>query len=79
MNKIKARIVERIFPDGSKKYVIQQKHFLFRWIWVDAWVNSLSGANCQDSFSTLEQAQNNLCWFNGTPYINYVIQISKNI
>jgi hypothetical protein len=64
--KSKVRIVERTSVDGSVKYVIQQKHFLFRWWWVDAWVNSLDGAWCTDSFDSLEEAQQNLCYFDGS-------------
>ena len=63
----KARIIERTGPDGSVEYVIQQRHFLFRWWWVDAWLNSMAGAACQDSFTTLEEAQANMCFFDGTP------------
>jgi len=64
--KTKARIIERTCVDGKKVYVIQQKHFLFRWQWVDAWANSLEGASCQDYFFTLEEAKRNLCYFDGT-------------
>lgn len=67
---MKARIVERTAPDGTKKYVIQQKHWLFRWWWVDAWVNSSSGAYCKDTFYTREEAEGNLCWFDGTPWVD---------
>lgn len=63
---MKARIIERTNPDGKIEYVIQQKHFLFRWWWVDAWVNSMAGAACLDSFHTYEEAKKNLCWFDGT-------------
>jgi hypothetical protein len=63
----KCRIIERTCPDGSVSYVIQQKHFLFRWWWVDAWVNSWDGAWCQDTFPSLEEAVSNLCYFDGTP------------
>ena len=28
----KCRIIERTSVDGRKSYVIQQKHFLFRWL-----------------------------------------------
>ena len=59
----KCRIVKRTGVDGRVQYVIQQKHFLFRWWWVDAWINSSSGANCMDYFSTLDEAQKNLCYF----------------
>ncbi len=62
----KCRIVERTNPDERVEFVIQQKHFLFRWQWVDAWVNSGSGAACQDSFSTHQEAKDNLCYFDGT-------------
>lgn len=68
--KKKTRIIKRINPDKTEKYVIQQKHFLFRWWWVDAWVNSMAGAACEDSFFTLKEAQKNLCRFDGTPTID---------
>jgi len=61
----KYRIVEKINPSGTKSYTIQQKHFLFRWWWVDAWINSWDGAACIDSFSTFEEAMNNLVYFQG--------------
>jgi len=57
----------------EKCYVIQQKHFLFKWWWVDAWVNSSSGASCQDSFDSLEEAKNNLCYFDNTKVKEKVI------
>jgi len=63
---MKARIIKRTNVDGRIKYVIQQPHFLFRWWWVDAWINSSSGASCRDYFSTLEEAQKNLCYFDNT-------------
>jgi hypothetical protein len=63
---MKARIIKRTGPAGDVCYVIQQKHFLFRWWWVDAWLNSGCGAACRDSFLTLEDAQRNLCYFDGT-------------
>jgi len=71
---MKVRIIERTLPNGKIKYVIQQKHFLFR-NWVDAWINSWNGADCQDSFSTLEEAKNNLCYFDGTKCIDKVVKI----
>lgn len=51
---------------GNIEFTIQQPHFLFWWKWVDAWINSSAGADCVDSFSTLEEAQKNLCYFDGT-------------
>ena len=62
----KVRIIKRTGVDDIVEYVIQQKHFLFRWWWVDAWVNSTCGAFCTDSFSTMEEAKKNLCYFDGT-------------
>lgn len=70
---MKTRIVERTSVDGTKSYVIQQKHFLFRWWWVDAWINSISGASCNDTFNTLEEVKQNLCYFDGTKAIDKVV------
>jgi hypothetical protein len=69
----KTRIIKRTSPDGSVSYVIQQKHFLFFWTWVDAWINSSAGASCTDSFSSLEEAQENLCYFNGSKFKEEVV------
>lgn len=69
----KCRIIERISPNGRVLYVIQQKHFLFFWLWVDAWENSMDGAYCRDSWDTLEEAQANLCHFDGTRFKEKVI------
>jgi hypothetical protein len=63
---MKARIVKRTHVDGSVCYVIQQKHFLFRWWWVDAWINSGCGTACKDHFLTLEEARKHLCYFDET-------------
>jgi hypothetical protein len=60
----KVRIIKRTMPDGRVKFTIQQKHFLFFWWWVDAWVNN--DVSTVDSFSTLEEAKKELCWFDGT-------------
>lgn len=66
----KTRIIKRTNPDGRVRFVIQQKHFLFRWWWVDAWVNCSS---CTDNFDTLEEAQDNLCYFDGTGWKEEVV------
>lgn len=66
MKKSKTRIIEREEVDGRIEYVIQQRHFLFRWWWVDAWINSMDGAWCTDSFSTMKEAEANLCYFDGS-------------
>ena len=70
----KVRIIERIHPDGHIKYTIQQKHFLFRWSWVDAWINSGCGASCQDSFDSFKEATENLCYFDGSECKEKVIK-----
>jgi hypothetical protein len=64
--KKKCRIIERTGPNGHVEFTIQQKHFLFRWMWVDAWINSWDGASCVDSYNTLKEAKRNLCYFDGT-------------
>jgi len=69
----KVRIVKRTGPDGTVRFVIQQKHFLFKWLWVDAWINSLSGANCTDSFDSFREADENLCYFDGSKSIDKVV------
>lgn len=74
----KCRIIERTNVDGRKEYVIQQRHFLFRWQWVDAWINSSDGAACQDSFSTLDDAKKNLCYFNDSKCTERVVFKHEN-
>ena len=69
----KARIIERTGPTGHKQWVIQQRHFILRWMWVDAWVNSWMGAACQDSFYSLADATAHLPCFDGTPTIEEVV------
>ena len=71
---MKCRIIERTNVDGRKEYVIQQKHFLFRWWWVDAWINSSDGASCRDNFDTLEEAERNLCYFDNSRVVEMVVR-----
>ena len=61
----KTRIVKRTFNRRSS-YVIQQKHWLFRWTWADDWINSWDGAYWRYSFVSLEEARDNLCYFDGS-------------
>ena len=58
---MKCRIIKRICVDNRVCYVIQQKGWLLGWR--DAWLNSWCGASCTDSFSTLKEAEKNLCYF----------------
>ena len=70
---MKARIVKRTNVDGTVNFVIQQKHFLFFWRWVDAWMNS---STCTiDSFPTLEQAQKHLCYFDGSEIKEEIVNL----
>jgi len=62
----KVRIVKRTYPDDSVRFVIQQKHWILWWMWVDAWLNSWMGAMCLDTFFTLKEAETHLCYFDGT-------------
>jgi hypothetical protein len=62
----KARIVKRTSAAGNITYVIQLKHWLFRWFWADAWVSSFDGLNTIDSFATLDDAKEALPRFNGS-------------
>lgn len=71
----RVRIVERTNVDGRIEYVIQQRHFLFRWHWVDAWVNC--GVECRDHFNTLEEAKANLCYYDGSKIIDREVMLLK--
>lgn len=73
----KVRIVERTHVDGTVNYIIQQKHHLFRWWWVDAWMNSMCGAWCTDDFGSLEEAKRNLCYFDGSKVTERVVLNKK--
>jgi hypothetical protein len=68
----KCRIVKRTGPTGHVQYVIQQKHFLFRWMWVDAWMNT--GTYDRDSFFTMEEAIEHLPYYDGTPTKEEVVK-----
>ena len=67
----KVRIIERTNVDGRIDYVIQERHFLFRLWWVDAWVNH--DVSTTDTFSSLEEAKKNLCYFDGSKPICKVV------
>ncbi len=74
---MKLRIIKRTYLDKTIEFVIQEKHFLFRWKWVDAWINSSIGAACQDSFSTFEEAEKHLCYFDNSLEIKEEIVFEK--
>lgn len=65
MSKIECRIIKTTLPNGREFYTIEQKKKRFfggyKWkevsIW-DGWVRT--------TYPTLEEAQENLCWYDGT-------------
>jgi len=63
----KCRIIERTHPSGRKEWMIQQKHWLLRWRWVDASANSSLGKDGPiDHFRTFEEAKASLWMFDGS-------------
>ena len=64
----KVRIVEREHPEGYTSYEIQQRHCIFKFWWIDAWLNNWD-LERNSSFSTLEKAKEHLKYFqNGSGY-----------
>jgi hypothetical protein len=63
---MKTRIVERTCVDGRFDYVIQKKSFVFGWY--DAYFETYSDEGHADKayFATLKEAQEHLCYFNGS-------------
>lgn len=53
MNNI--RIVERTNLGGILTYVVQERHFLLKFLWVDA---SINYENARDTFNTYQDAEN---------------------
>jgi hypothetical protein len=70
---MKARIVKKTNVDGRIEFTIQQRHFLFFWWWVDAWMNN--DVSTTDSFSSLEEAQKHLCYFDKSKVKEEVINL----
>jgi len=73
--KAKARIVERTDPAGKVSYVIQIKHWLFRWLWVDV-NDDWAFPHFRPHFQTIEDAKKFLPFYDGTPQKNKVILYS---
>jgi hypothetical protein len=61
----KCRIVKSTF-DGKETYIIEQRHFLFMWWWVSATVNCLGGEYMNDEFSTLDEAEAHVKYYDHT-------------
>lgn len=53
---MKTRIIERLYPDGRVTFVVQQKHWLFFWLWVDASSNYSGCCPPIDELYSLEEA-----------------------
>lgn len=71
---MKARILKTTTPTGGVFYTIQQRHYIFRWWWVDAWINSWLGAACpQTTFNNYADALKQLPLFNGGKYTQEVV------
>jgi len=65
---MKARIVKRTKPDGQFFFVIQRK----RWYgWEDVRVGE---AHIVKTYETLALAKADLCWYDGTPWKEEVVE-----
>jgi hypothetical protein len=75
---METRIVKRTYSNGKEVFVIQQKHVIFRWKWVDARCNyPLSDPRLglsNDTFNSLGEAKSNLHRFNTDKYKESVVQ-----
>lgn len=73
----KTRIIERTYGDGTVKFILQQKYFLFPFIWVDANINSRE--YIQTHFKTLEEAVKMVPYIDGSAdaYTDKVVKYGK--
>ena len=75
------RIVERVLVNGDKIYVIQQRHFLFKWVWVDGYEQRFAGwffsYHGRYKHKTLKDAIDNVCYFDGSKPKNTVVWRNK--
>lgn len=67
MNKV--RIVKRTHLTERVTYVIQRKHWLLFWLWMDAWDSPF----LQYEFSSLDKAKENLRFFDGSGDVDEVV------
>lgn len=74
------RIVKVTSVDGRVKYVIERRHWLFRWMWqyMAFKTNKKIGPTPFDylykgTYDTIEEAKENLCRFDGTKIIEEVV------
>lgn len=79
MSKIECRIIKTTLPDGREFYTIEQKkkRLFGGYKWKEA---SLYGDDCLRSlYETLEEAQENLCWYDGTETKREVVSTPPTI
>ena len=66
MSKIECRIIKTTLPSGREFYTIEQKKKRFfggyKWKQATLWYDDCMRA----SYDTLEEAQKDLCWYDGT-------------
>ncbi len=60
----KTRIIKRLQPTGHI-FVIQMKHRIWKWLWVDAW--NVVGESVKDYYDTLGEAQERIHFFSNLP------------
>jgi hypothetical protein len=79
MSKIDCRIIKTTLPDGREYYTIEQKKKRlfggYKWkeasLWDDECLRTL--------YDTLEEAQKNLCWYDGTKTKKEVVNTPPKI
>lgn len=76
MNNEKVRIIERTNVDGEKTWLIQHRHWLFKWKWVYAQVDFPFGS-MNAVFYSLKDAKKNLCYYDGSEPKYKVLKIKK--
>jgi hypothetical protein len=78
MSKIECRIIKTTLPDGREYYTIEQKkkRFLGGYKWKEA---SLWGDCLRTTYNTLEEAQKDLCWYDGTETKTEVVSTPPKI
>lgn len=69
----KARILKITDFDGKVSYEIQQRHFLWKWLWVNACENFPEGVSGPTWFDDYEKAKEHLIYFNGTKKMKEVM------
>jgi len=70
---MKTRIVKRTHVDNKVTYVIQQKCW-YSFGWIDAGLDNALGNYSIDYFSTIEEAEKNLCYFDDSKHTDVVVK-----